>query len=37
MLSTRVTELQTGLLRTYALVLGSGAALLALIFLAVRA
>jgi NADH-quinone oxidoreductase subunit L len=37
LLATRVTEVQTGLLRTYALVLGSGAALLTLVFLAVRA
>jgi NADH-quinone oxidoreductase subunit L len=36
-LATRVTEAQTGLLRTYALALGSGAALLTLVFLAVRA
>jgi NADH-quinone oxidoreductase subunit L len=36
-LATRVTEAQTGLLRTYALALGSGAAILTLIFLAVRA
>jgi NADH-quinone oxidoreductase subunit L len=37
LLATRVTEAQTGLLRTYALALGSGAALLTLVFLAVRA
>jgi NADH-quinone oxidoreductase subunit L len=37
LLATRVTELQTGLLRNYALVLGGGAALLTLVFLAVRA
>ena len=37
LLATRVTELQTGLLRNYALALGGGAALLALVFLAVRA
>jgi NADH-quinone oxidoreductase subunit L len=37
LLATRVTEVQTGLLRTYALVLGSSAALLTLVFLAVRA
>jgi NADH-quinone oxidoreductase subunit L len=36
-LSTRVTEAQTGLLRTYVLALGGGAALLALVFLAVKA
>jgi NADH-quinone oxidoreductase subunit L len=36
-LATRVTEAQTGLLRTYALALGSGAAILTLVFLAVRA
>ena len=36
LVSTRVTEAQTGLLRTYALALGSGAAILALVFLAVR-
>jgi NADH-quinone oxidoreductase subunit L len=36
-LATRVTEVQTGLLRTYALVLGSGAAVLTLVFLVVRA
>jgi NADH-quinone oxidoreductase subunit L len=35
--ATRVTAAQTGLLRTYALALGSGAAILALVFLAVRA
>jgi NADH-quinone oxidoreductase subunit L len=35
--ATRVTEAQTGLLRTYALALGSGAAILTLVFLAVRA
>jgi NADH-quinone oxidoreductase subunit L len=37
LLATRVTEVQTGLLRTYALALGSGAAILTLVFLAVRA
>jgi NADH-quinone oxidoreductase subunit L len=36
-LATRVTEVQTGLLRTYVLALGSGAAILTLVFLAVRA
>jgi NADH-quinone oxidoreductase subunit L len=36
-LATRVTAVQTGLLRTYALALGSGAAILTLVFLAVRA
>jgi NADH-quinone oxidoreductase subunit L len=36
LVATRVTELQTGLLRNYALALGGGAALLALVFLAVR-
>ena len=35
--ATRVTGAQTGLLRTYALALGSGAAILTLVFLAVRA
>jgi NADH-quinone oxidoreductase subunit L len=35
-LSGRTTEVQTGLLRTYVLALGGGAALLALVFLAVR-
>ena len=35
--ATRVTEAQTGLLRTYALALGSGAAILTLVFLVVRA
>jgi NADH-quinone oxidoreductase subunit L len=35
-LSGRTTEVQTGLLRTYVLLLGSGAAILAFIFLAVR-
>ncbi len=34
--SSRTTEVQTGLLRTYVLALGSGAAVLALVFLAVR-
>jgi NADH-quinone oxidoreductase subunit L len=34
--STRLSEAQTGLLRTYALALGSGAALLTLVFLAVK-
>ncbi len=33
----RLTQAQTGLLRTYALALGSGAAVLALVFLAVLA
>ncbi|HKY12166.1 MAG TPA: NADH-quinone oxidoreductase subunit L [Gaiellaceae bacterium] len=37
LLAARVTEAQTGLLRTYALALGSGAAILTLVFLAVRA
>jgi NADH-quinone oxidoreductase subunit L len=37
LLATRLTEVQTGLLRTYALALGSGAALLTLVFLVVRA
>jgi NADH-quinone oxidoreductase subunit L len=37
LVATRVTEAQTGLLRTYALALGSGAAILTLVFLAVRA
>ncbi len=36
-LAVRVTQAQTGVLRTYALALGSGAALLTLVFLAVRA
>ena len=36
LLAGRTTEIQTGLLRTYILALGSGAALLAFIFLAVR-
>jgi NADH-quinone oxidoreductase subunit L len=35
LLATRLSEAQTGLLRTYALALGSGAALLTLVFLAV--
>jgi len=35
--ATRVTAAQTGLLRTYALALGGGAAVLTLVFLAVRA
>jgi hypothetical protein len=35
-LSGRTGEAQTGLLRTYVLALGAGAALLALVFLAVR-
>ena len=35
-LARRTTEVQTGLLRTYVLALGGGAALLALVFLAVR-
>jgi NADH-quinone oxidoreductase subunit L len=34
--ATRVTAAQTGLLRTYALALGSGAAILTVVFLAVR-
>jgi NADH-quinone oxidoreductase subunit L len=34
--ATRLSEAQTGLLRTYALALGSGAALLTLVFLAVK-
>ena len=37
LLSGRTSEIQSGLLRTYVLALGSGAALLALVFLAVRA
>jgi NADH-quinone oxidoreductase subunit L len=37
LVATRVTAAQTGLLRTYALALGSGAAILTLVFLAVRA
>jgi NADH-quinone oxidoreductase subunit L len=37
LLAGRLTEVQSGLLRTYALALGSGAAILTLIFLAVRA
>jgi NADH-quinone oxidoreductase subunit L len=36
LVATRLTELQTGLLRTYALALGGGAALLTLVFLAAR-
>jgi NADH-quinone oxidoreductase subunit L len=36
-LAVRVTQAQTGMLRTYALALGSGAAILTLVFLAVRA
>jgi NADH-quinone oxidoreductase subunit L len=36
-LSVRVTEVQTGLLRTYALALGGGVAILTLVFLAVKA
>ena len=36
-LATRVSETQTGLLRTYALALGSGAAILTLVFLVARA
>jgi NADH-quinone oxidoreductase subunit L len=36
-LSVRVTEVQTGLLRTYALALGGGVAVLTLVFLAVKA
>ena len=36
LLAGRTTEIQTGLLRTYILALGSGAALLAFVFLAVR-
>ena len=35
--STRVTEAQTGLLRTYVLAIGGGVAILALVFLAVKA
>ncbi len=35
-LSGRTTEVQTGLLRTYVLALGGGAAVLAFVFLAVR-
>jgi NADH-quinone oxidoreductase subunit L len=35
--STRVTEAQTGLLRTYVLAIGGGVAVLALVFLAVKA
>ena len=37
LLANRVTEAQTGLLRTYALALGGGAAILTLVFLVVRA
>jgi len=37
LLANRVTEAQTGLLRTYVLALGSGAAILTLVFLVVRA
>jgi NADH-quinone oxidoreductase subunit L len=36
LLATRLSDAQTGLLRTYALALGSGAALLTLVFLAVK-
>jgi NADH-quinone oxidoreductase subunit L len=36
LLAGRTTDVQTGLLRTYVLALGSGAALLAFVFLAVR-
>jgi NADH-quinone oxidoreductase subunit L len=36
LIGTRLSEAQTGLLRTYALALGSGAALLTLVFLAVK-
>jgi NADH-quinone oxidoreductase subunit L len=36
LIGTRLSDAQTGLLRTYALALGSGAALLTLVFLAVR-
>jgi NADH-quinone oxidoreductase subunit L len=36
LLGTRLSDAQTGLLRTYALALGSGAALLTLVFLAVK-
>jgi NADH-quinone oxidoreductase subunit L len=36
LLATRLSDVQTGLLRTYALALGSGAALLTLVFLAVK-
>jgi NADH-quinone oxidoreductase subunit L len=36
LVGTRLSEAQTGLLRTYALALGSGAALLTLVFLAVK-
>jgi NADH-quinone oxidoreductase subunit L len=36
-LAGRITEAQTGLLRTYVLAVGSGAAILTLVFLAVRA
>jgi NADH-quinone oxidoreductase subunit L len=36
LVASRLSEVQTGLLRTYALALGSGAALLALVFLAVK-
>jgi hypothetical protein len=35
--STRVAETETGLLRTYVFALGGGAAVLALVFLAVKA
>jgi NADH-quinone oxidoreductase subunit L len=37
LIAVRVTAAQTGLLRTYALALGGGAAILTLVFLAVRA
>jgi NADH-quinone oxidoreductase subunit L len=36
LIGTRLSDAQTGLLRTYALALGSGAALLTLVFLAVK-
>jgi NADH-quinone oxidoreductase subunit L len=36
LVATRLSDAQTGLLRTYALALGSGAALLTLVFLAVK-
>jgi NADH-quinone oxidoreductase subunit L len=36
LVASRLSEVQTGLLRTYALALGSGAALLTLVFLAVK-
>ena len=37
LLATRLSDVQTGLLRTYALALGGGAAILTLVFLVVRA